>query len=70
MSAAQIHGRVEYRIGDGPLMCVPTGHVEFERGRSDVTLSWGNDTTRQSAAIPAADFDRYVSRRAIVLAQV
>lgn len=63
---AQVHGCVEYRLGDGPLMQVPPGKVEVERGPGDVTLSWGDGNTRQSAAIPAGDFERHVARRIIV----
>ncbi len=65
---AQIQGKVQYRLGDGPLLCVPAGDVEIDRGQGDVTLSWGNDDTRQSAAIPASDFACYVAARAIVIA--
>jgi hypothetical protein len=50
------------------LLCVPAGDVEIDRGQGDVTLSWGNDDTRQSAAIPASDFACYVAARAIVIA--
>jgi hypothetical protein len=48
-------------------MRVPQGEVELVIGRSDVTLSWGNDDTRQSAAIPSTDFARYLADRAIVI---
>ena len=64
---AHVQGKVEYRAGDGPLLRVPPGDVEIDVGQGDVTLSWGNDETRQSAAIPAADFARYLKARAIVV---
>ena len=64
---AQVQGKVEYRAGDGPLLRVPPGEVEIDVGQGDVTLSWGNEATRQSAAIPAADFARYLAARAIVV---
>jgi hypothetical protein len=68
MSAlAQVQGKVEYRLGDGPLLRVPPGEVEIDVGRSDVTLSWGSGPTRQAAAIPSSDFARYVDARAIVI---
>lgn len=67
---AQVQGDVEYRLGDGPLETVPRGDVELDVGIGDVTLSWGSDETRQSAAIPSADFKRYVAEKAIVLAVV
>jgi hypothetical protein len=64
---ATIRGTVEYRLGDGPLCSVPKGPVEVETAGNDVTLSWGNDETRQSAAIPASDFSRYVAGKDIVI---
>lgn len=66
-ASADIKGIVEYRLGDGPLCSVPQGPVEIETGANDVTISWGNDETRQSAAIPAGDFSRYVADKAIVI---
>lgn len=66
-ASADIKGIVEYRLGDGPLCSVPQGPVEIETGATDVTLSWGNADTRQSAAIPASDFSRYVADKAIVI---
>lgn len=66
-ATAEIKGIVEYRLGDGPLCSVPQGPVEVETGANDVTLSWGNADTRQSAAIPASDFSRYVTDKAIVI---
>jgi hypothetical protein len=64
---ADIRGTVEYRLGDGPLCSVPKGPVEVDASASDVTLSWGSGQTRQSAAIPASDFSRYVASKAIVI---
>ena len=64
---ADIRGTVEYRLGDGPLCSVPKGPVEVETAGNDVTLSWGSGQTRQSAAIPASDFSRYVASKAIVI---
>jgi hypothetical protein len=64
---AVVKGIVEYRLGDGPLCSVPQGPVEIDPGANDVTLSWGNDVSRQSAAIPASDFSRYVTSKAIVI---
>lgn len=66
-TTADIRGIVEYRLGDGPLCSVPHGSVEVETGANDVTLSWGDAHTRQSAAIPASDFSRYVANKAIVI---
>jgi hypothetical protein len=64
---ADVKGIVEYRLGDGPLCSVPQGPVEIETGASDVTLSWGSAEARQSAAIPAGDFSRYVADKVIVI---
>ena len=64
---AEVRGTVEYRLGDGPLCSVPKGPVEVETAGNDVTLSWTNGETRQSTAIPASDFSRYVASKAIVI---
>jgi hypothetical protein len=64
---ADVRGTVEYRLGDGPLCSVPKGPIEIETAENDVTLSWGSGDTRQSAAIPAGDFSRYVASKAIVI---
>lgn len=66
-TTADVKGIVEYRLGDGPLCSVPQGPIEVEPGADDVTLSWGNAHTRQSAAIPASDFSRYIASKAIVI---
>jgi hypothetical protein len=65
---AEVRGDVEYRLGDGPLCLVPKGQIEIDTAANDVTLSWGNGETRQSTAIPAGDFSRYVVSKAIVIA--
>jgi hypothetical protein len=64
---AQVHGKVEYRLGDGPLLRVPAGPITIDMGDDDVTLSWAQEQTRQSAALPRSDFARYVAARAIVI---
>jgi hypothetical protein len=66
-TTADVRGIVEYRIGDGPMCSVPKGPIEIDAEANDVTLSWGTDETRQSAAIPASDFSRYVASKAIVI---
>ncbi len=62
-----VKGLVEYRVGDGPLCAVPLGSVEVETAPNDVTLSWGDGETHQFAAMPATDFLRYVSSKAITI---
>lgn len=64
---ATIVGHVEYRLGDGPKHEIPKGPVEFELDTTDVSLSWGDAETRESAAIPRSEFSRYVLEEAIQL---
>jgi hypothetical protein len=66
---AQVHGKVEYRAGDGPMMLVPPGEVEIDVGPGDVTMSWGSGEDRQSAAIPSSDFAGYLAAKTIVVAR-
>ena len=62
-----VSGLVEYRMGDGPLCAIPQGPAEVETSPTDVTVTWGEGETRQSAALPADNFLRYVSRKAITI---
>ncbi len=62
-----VQGLVEYRLGEGPLCTVPPGPVQVDTAPNDVTLSWGDGETHQSAAMPSSDFLRYVSSKAIVI---
>ena len=64
---ATVRGTVVYRLGDGPACEVPKGPVEVDRSPQDVTLSWQVEDVRQSAAIPRADFARFVETGDIVL---
>lgn len=64
---ARVLGEVHYREGDGPLMPVRPGPVRFAATTNDVTLSWEDGDTRGSAAVPLADFRRYVVDGLIVL---
>jgi hypothetical protein len=64
---AQIIGKVEYREGDGPNITIRRGPVEVQTTATDATLSWVDGETRGSAAIPLADFKRYLHNRAIQL---
>ena len=59
--SAQIIGKVEYREGDGPNIAIRTGQVEVQTTASDATLSWTDGETHGSAAIPLADFNRFVA---------
>ena len=62
---AHITGKVEYREGDGTSMPIPLGPCEIDETPLDVTLSWVDGETKGSAAIPVADFKRYVAQHAI-----
>jgi hypothetical protein len=66
--SAQIVGKVEYREGDGPNIVIRTGPVTVETGLNDATLSWVDEETRGSAAMPLTDFKRYVAEGKIKLA--
>jgi hypothetical protein len=65
--AADIIGKVEYREGDGPNIAIRPGPVEVETTATDATLGWTEGDARGSAAMPLADFKRYVAEGAIVL---
>ena len=65
--AAEIVGPVEYREGDGPNITIRPGPIEVDITASDATLGWTEGEARGSAAMPLADFRRYVAEGAIVL---
>jgi 2-methylisocitrate lyase-like PEP mutase family enzyme len=64
---ARIVGRVEYRLGEGPLVEIRQGLVEITFSPGDAVFSWMDGTWRDEAAMPFANFCRYVSDGAIVL---
>jgi hypothetical protein len=64
---ARVNGRVEYREGDGPQLPIRPGLVEYEEGEQDVTLSWDDGDYRGSAAIPRAEWQRFVGSHDIEL---
>ncbi|NPC58517.1 isocitrate lyase/phosphoenolpyruvate mutase family protein [Caenimonas sp. S4] len=65
--SATIAGRVEYRMGEGPLVEIPLGPAEVILSAGDVVFAWTEGSWRQEAAIPFANFCRYVADGAIVL---
>lgn len=65
---AHIVGKVEYREGDGPNIVIRPGPVKVETGLIDATLSWVDEDVRGSAAMPLADFKRYVTEGKIKMA--
>ncbi len=64
---AQIVGKVEYREGDGANLVIRPGPVKVQKGDNDVTLSWEDEGTRGSTAIPLIDFKRFVAEGKIKL---
>lgn len=68
---AEVVGKVEYREGDGPALRIRKGPIEVETTEMDATLSWeegaetGDGLTHGRAALPIADYQRYVSEGAI-----
>lgn len=65
--AAEIVGTVEYREGDGPNIAIRPGPVEVDTTATDATLGWADGEARGAAAMPLADFKRYVAEGAIVM---
>jgi hypothetical protein len=63
--AARITGKVEYRQGDGTNLVIRPGPCEVEETLLDATLSWTEGDAHGLAAMPIADFKRYVARHAI-----
>jgi hypothetical protein len=66
--SGRIVGEVEFRPGDGAKMLIPQGPVEIETSETDATLSWVDEDTHGAAALPMAEFKRYVAEGAIALA--
>jgi predicted component of type VI protein secretion system len=64
---ARIVGQVEYREGDGPNIPIRPGSVKVQMGLNDVTLSWVDEETRGSAAMPLTDFKRHLAEGRIVM---
>ncbi|RZI70905.1 MAG: hypothetical protein EOP38_31680 [Rubrivivax sp.] len=64
---AHIVGKVEFREGDGANMVIRPGPVSVETGLIDATLSWEDEETRNSAAMPLVDFTRYIDEGKITL---
>jgi hypothetical protein len=62
---ARITGKVEYREGDGPNITIRPGPCEVEETALDATISWSDGDTHGSAAMPIADYRRYVQSKAI-----
>jgi 2-methylisocitrate lyase-like PEP mutase family enzyme len=65
---AHIVGKVEYREGEGPLLEIPCGVVEVETNAVDAIFSWPDGKSHGLAAMPVANFCRYVADGAITVA--
>ena len=64
--SAQVIGKVQFREGDGPMMVIRPGAVEVEVNAADVTISWVDGEAHGVAAIPLADYRRYVESGQLV----
>ncbi|MDZ7590634.1 MAG: hypothetical protein U5L05_08070 [Rubrivivax sp.] len=70
IKTARIIGQVEYREGDGVNMTIRPGPCEIDETELDATISWVEGDTRGSAAIPMADYRRYIANKAIQIVGV
>jgi len=68
MSSKQcrIVGDVTYREGDGPEILIRPGPCEVTVTALDVTISWTDGDSRGSAALPLAEYTRFVNSGCIV----
>jgi hypothetical protein len=62
---ARITGKVEYREGDGANITIRPGPCEVVETALDAIISWTDDDSHGSAAMPIADYRRYVASQAI-----
>lgn len=63
-----IHEDVTYTPGDGAPITIPPGPAEIDRSPDSTTLSWTEDNDVAGlAAMPRAEFDRYVKDGKITL---
>lgn len=64
---AEIHGKVEYREGDGVNIVIRPGPVLVQQSAFDVTLSWTDGDTHGAAAMPLSDYRTHLASGAIRL---
>lgn len=67
---ARITGQVEYREGDGANITIRPGPCEVDETALDATLSWVDGESHGSAAMPLADYRRYLASKAIQIVGV
>ena len=58
-------GEVEYRQGDGANVRIRRGPIDVQTTEADATLSWSDGDSHANAAMPLADFNRYLAEGAI-----
>ena len=63
--SARVTGKVEYREGDGANITIRPGPCEVDETALDATISWTDGDSHGSAAMPIADFRRYIASKAI-----
>ena len=63
----RIVGHVTYREGDGQEMVIPQGPCEITVTNLDVTITWTEDDTRGSTALPLAEYTRFATEGAIAV---
>jgi hypothetical protein len=57
---ALIRGEVNFRVGDGMLMPVPSGPVDIDISDDSVTIGWIEGNDPGSAAITRDEYERYL----------
>lgn len=62
---AKVTGVVEYRAGDGPLIRIPTGPIEIQLAPDSAVLSWGEDGSAHTTAIPVDEYERFLKEGVI-----
>ena len=70
IKTARITGIVEYREGDGANITIRLGPCEVVETALDATISWTDGDSRGSAAMPMADYQRYLASKAIQIVGV
>ena len=61
----EVVGPVTYREGDGVEIAIPPGPCELEVTEMDVTITWTDADSHGAAAIPLADYTRFVAAGAL-----
>ena len=63
----EVVGTVEYREGEGMSFELRRGIVQIDVSSTDTVFSWSDENCRGEAAIPFANFARYVTEGSLVL---